>query len=181
MGEFQRWSHISTKGGLYGRTRGWGAERTGRAPMHSPGRPGINRGKPSRVRRHIAAGLLSEDAAMASGVSQPVDLDGSAKPEGPPISLVHLRVDTIFAEREELALLHAQGCVYGDCPTDGSVAIDCVSRAAAQCGHPLRHGCIPSHGCAVEGRARGGASKIVKLASIRNCKRTFKIDYPVMS
>jgi hypothetical protein len=56
-----------------GRPRGWVTERTGRAPMRSPGRPGVNQRETKQafwVR--IAAGASSEDAALASGVSQPL-------------------------------------------------------------------------------------------------------------
>ena len=51
-----------------GRSKGWVAERTGRAPMPSPGRPQINQ-RPAKQAfwQCIARGLQSEDAARASG------------------------------------------------------------------------------------------------------------------
>ena len=56
-----------------GRSKGWVAERTGRAPMPSPGRPQINQ-RPAKQAfwQCIARGLQSEDAARACGVSQPL-------------------------------------------------------------------------------------------------------------
>jgi hypothetical protein len=53
-----------------GRPKGWVTERTGRAPMRSPGRPGVNQREAERAFwGRIAAGASSEDAALASGVS----------------------------------------------------------------------------------------------------------------
>src|SRR5436190_2315972 len=56
-----------------GRAKGWGAGVTGRAPMRSPGRPPVWR----REHRQgfwdaIAAGVRSEDAAAAVGLSPAV-------------------------------------------------------------------------------------------------------------
>jgi IS30 family transposase len=95
-----------------GRSRGWAAEQTGRAPMCSPGRPGVNQQDIKRVFwEHIAAGLTSEDAALASGVSQPVGTRWFREAGGmAPISLAAPSGRYLsFAEREELALLRAQG------------------------------------------------------------------------
>lgn len=94
-----------------GRPPGWVKERTGRAPMRSPGRPGVNQREAEQafwVR--IAAGASSEDAAMASGVSQPVGTRWFREAGGMvPISLAPLSGRFLsFSEREELALLNAQ-------------------------------------------------------------------------
>lgn len=95
-----------------GRSRGWGAEQTGRAPMRSPGRPGVNQRDAKRAFwKRIAEGLSSEGAALACGVSQPVgprwfrEAGGMAPANLAPHSGRYLS----FAEREELALLRAQG------------------------------------------------------------------------
>ena len=95
-----------------GRPPGWITERTGRAPMRSPGRPGVNQREAEQafwVR--IAAGASSEEAALASGVSQPLGPRWFREAGGmAPISLVGASGRYLsFAEREELALLHAQG------------------------------------------------------------------------
>lgn len=56
-----------------GRPRGWTTQQTGRPPMHSPGRPNdIPREARLAFWEHISAGMTSEDAALACGVSQPV-------------------------------------------------------------------------------------------------------------
>ena len=49
------------------------SDRAGRGKLRSPGRPGVARREDRRrFWAFIAAGLSSEDAAMAVGVSQPV-------------------------------------------------------------------------------------------------------------
>ncbi|MFZ2509375.1 MAG: IS30 family transposase [Steroidobacteraceae bacterium] len=95
-----------------GRPPGWVQERTGRAPMRSPGRPGVNQRKAEQgFWLRIAAGASSEDAASASGVSQPVGTRWFREAGGmAPISLESISGRYLsFGEREELALLNAQG------------------------------------------------------------------------
>src|SRR5207247_9683537 len=77
----------------------------------SPGRRSVAR-REGRVRlwRSIAAGVSSTDAAAVAGVSPAVGSrwfrDGGGMP---PISLVSLSGRYLsFAEREEIAILHAQ-------------------------------------------------------------------------
>ena len=94
-----------------GRPRGWITERTWRAPMYSPGRPGVNQRQARQAFwARIAAGASSEDAALAIGVSQPVGTRWFREAGGmPPIDLVPRSGRYLsFAEREELALLKAQ-------------------------------------------------------------------------
>jgi hypothetical protein len=96
-----------------GRPRGWATEQTGRLPMHSPGRPGVNQREAKLAFWEcIAVGLSSEDAALACGVSQPVGTRWFREAGGmPPISLTpHSGRYLSFAEREEIALLKAQQC-----------------------------------------------------------------------
>src|SRR6266498_2520966 len=82
-----------------------------RGQMWSPGRPSIARREDrQRFWRAIADGWSSEDAAGAAGVSGPVGSrwfrDGGGMP---PISLAPLSGRYLsFAEREEIAILHAQ-------------------------------------------------------------------------
>lgn len=94
-----------------GRAKGWLKEQTGRPAMHSPGRPGVNQRPVKRAFwERILAGLPSEDAALAVGVSQPLGPRwfrhaGGVRPTNlGPISGRYLS----FSEREEIALLHAQ-------------------------------------------------------------------------
>src|SRR6266851_4619710 len=82
-----------------------------RGQIWSPGRPTVAR-REDRVRfwQSIAAGVSSTDAAAVAGVSPAVGSrwfrDGGGMP---PISLVPLSGRYLsFAEREEIAILHAQ-------------------------------------------------------------------------
>ncbi len=88
------------------------SRQTGRAPMRSPGRPGVNQRDAKRAFwKRITEGLSSEDAALACGVSQSEgsrwfrEAGGVAPANLTPQSGRYLSL----AEREELALLRAQG------------------------------------------------------------------------
>ena len=95
-----------------GRPPGWATKATGRPPMWSPGRPPVaRRDHRQRFWLAIAEGLSSEDAAAAAGVSPAVGArwfrEGGGMPTvspGPPSGRY-----LSFAEREEVAILHAQG------------------------------------------------------------------------
>ena len=96
-----------------GRPKGWTEARTGRAPMRSPGRPQVNQRQTKQAFwKCIAAGLSSEDAAQACGVSQPVGTRWFREAGGmPPITLEPPSGRFLsFAEREEIGLLRAQQC-----------------------------------------------------------------------
>ncbi|MFO7589637.1 MAG: IS30 family transposase [Acidimicrobiia bacterium] len=87
------------------------AIRAMRGQSWSPGRPSVAR-REDRVRfwQSIASGASSQDAAAVAGVSQAVGSrwfrDGGGMP---PISLAPLSGRYLsFAEREEIAILHAQ-------------------------------------------------------------------------
>jgi len=87
------------------------SHRAGRAPMRSPGRPTAGRREHrQQFWKSIARGLSSEDAALEAGVSQPVGTRWFRENGGmPPANLVELSGRYLsFAEREEIALLHAQ-------------------------------------------------------------------------
>jgi len=90
--------------------------RSGRAPLVSPGRPPVaGREEQRRFWMGIATGLSSEDAAIGAGVPQAVGTRWFRKAGGmpptmfgrsaKPLSGRHL----LLAEREELAILRAQG------------------------------------------------------------------------
>jgi IS30 family transposase len=87
------------------------AVRAMRGQMWSPGRPSTAR-REDRVRfwEAIARGASSEVAAVATGVSQAVGSRWFRQAGGmPPISLAPLSGRSLsFAEREEIAILHAQ-------------------------------------------------------------------------
>jgi IS30 family transposase len=87
------------------------AIRAMRGQIWSPGRPSVAR-REDRVRfwRSIASGASSEDAAVVAEVSQAVGSRWFRQAGGmPPISLVPVSERYLsFAEREEIAILHAQ-------------------------------------------------------------------------
>jgi transposase, IS30 family len=87
------------------------AIRAMRGHIWSPGRPSVAR-REGRVRfwRSIASGASSEDAAVVAGVSQAVGSRWFRQAGGmPPIALVPVSEWYLsFAEREEIAILHAQ-------------------------------------------------------------------------
>ena len=89
------------------------ADRAGRCPMRSPGRPPVGRREHrQRFWAAIARGLSSEDAGVAAGVSAPVGVrwfreSGGMDPlAAAPLSGRYLS----FAEREEVAVLRARAC-----------------------------------------------------------------------
>ena len=94
-----------------GRQSGWLVTQTGRPAMRSPGRPPIRRDVERAFWVKIAEGLTSEDAAIACGVSGPVGSRWFRERGGMPT--VELGPSTgrylCFSEREEIALLRAQG------------------------------------------------------------------------
>jgi transposase len=92
------------------------SDRSGRAPLFSPGRPPVaGRDERRRFWAVIAAGVRSEDAAIEVGVSQAVGARWFRKAGGIPPSMFGQSVKPLsgrylsFAEREEIALLRAQG------------------------------------------------------------------------
>src|SRR6266487_2904031 len=95
-----------------GRAKGWGAAATGRAPMRSPGRPPVWR----REHRQgfwdaIAAAVSSEDAAATVGLSPAVGVRWFREGGGMrTVSRLLLSPRYLsFTEREEIAILKAQG------------------------------------------------------------------------
>jgi IS30 family transposase len=97
--------------GARGRRR---ADRALRAPMRSPGRPPVARREHrQRFWEAIAGGLSSEESGVAAGVSPAVGTrwfrEGGGMPTVSPAPLSSRFLS--FVEREEIAVLHAQG--YG--------------------------------------------------------------------
>jgi IS30 family transposase len=92
------------------------SDRSGRAPLASPGRPPVaGRLERSQFWLAIAAGMSSEDAAVAAGVSMPVGSrwfrqaggmpPGMFRSSAKPLSRRYLSLE----EREEISLLLVQG------------------------------------------------------------------------
>jgi IS30 family transposase len=94
-----------------GRPAGWMVALTGRSPMKSPGRPSLRREVQRAFWREIAAGLTSEQAGVAVGASQAAGSrwfrEGGGMPSVDPSPLSGRYLS--FAEREEIAILKAQG------------------------------------------------------------------------
>ncbi len=92
------------------------SDRSGRTPLPSPGRPSVaGREERRRFWAAIAAGLASEDAALEAGVSPAVGTRWFRKAGGMPPAMFRPSAKPLsgrslsFAEREEIALLRAQG------------------------------------------------------------------------
>jgi hypothetical protein len=95
-----------------GAWRGRRSDLAGRPPMRSPGRPPVARREHrERFWLAIASGSSSEDAGVAAGVSPAVGSRWFRQGGGmPSISLAPLSGRYLsFAEREEIAILRAQG------------------------------------------------------------------------
>src|SRR3954470_19547792 len=94
-----------------GRPAGWMKELTGRSAMKSPGKPSHRREVELWFWREIAKGLSSEDAAAAVGVSSAAGVRWFRERGG--MATLLRDPDTCrylcFAEREEIALLRAEG------------------------------------------------------------------------
>src|SRR3954449_8896318 len=94
-----------------GRPAGWMVAFTGRSPMKSPGRPSLRREIQRAFWREIAGGLTSEEAALAVGASQAAGSrwfrEGGGMPSIDPGLLSGRYLS--FEEREEIAMLKAQG------------------------------------------------------------------------
>ncbi len=88
------------------------SDRAGRPAMRSPGRPPVGRLEHrQRFWMAIARGLSSEDAAVEAGVSGPVGVRWFREGGGmPSVTLASASGRYLsFAEREEIAILRAQG------------------------------------------------------------------------
>jgi hypothetical protein len=96
-----------------GRAKGWASMVTGRAAMRSPGRPTAGRREDRVVFwLGVADGMTTVEAARLAGVSEAVGVRWFREGGGmPTVTLAPLSGRYLsFAEREEIALLRAQGC-----------------------------------------------------------------------
>ncbi len=113
-----------------GRPAGWMKELTGRSPMKSPGAPSLRREVQRAFWREISTGITTEEAALAVGVSHAVGARWfrhgggmSAMDLGPPVGRY-----LSFSEREEVAILRAQGCGVRDIARRVGRAPSTISR-----------------------------------------------------
>jgi transposase, IS30 family len=111
------------------------SDRSGRAPLPSPGRPPVaSRDQQGQFWAAIAMGLSSEDAGAAASVPQAVGARWFRKAGGMPPAMFRPSSRPLsgrylsFAEREEIALLRAQGCSMQDVARRIGRAASTVSR-----------------------------------------------------
>ena len=116
------------------------SDRSGRAPLVSPGRPPVaGRDERRRFWAAIAAGMASEDAAVRAGMSQAVGTRLFRKAGGMPPAVYRPSAKPLsdrylsFVEREEIALLRVQGCSTREVARRLGRAASMISRAAQRC------------------------------------------------
>ena len=120
------------------------SDRSGRSKLHSPGRQdSARREELVRFWAAIATGRSSEDAARDAGVSPPVGSRWFRRSGGMPPSHLSQSAKPLsgrylsFEEREEIALLRAQGRgIPSYCLPAGASTVDDLPRGAAQRGRP---------------------------------------------
>src|SRR5213080_3387333 len=151
------------------------AVREMRGQMWSPGRPSVARREDrQRFWREIARGVSSEQAAAAAGVSQAVGSrwfrDGGGMP---PISLGPLSGRYLsFAEREEIAILHAQRVGVREIARHLSRSASTVSREvrrnASTRGHALVYRATTAQWHAERRASRPKVSKLAANDALRD-------------
>ncbi|WP_373320517.1 IS30 family transposase [Virgisporangium aurantiacum] len=126
-----------------GGRRQWAADRALRPPMRSPGRPEPSRAVQRDFWRQIASGVTTVEAAEAVGVSGPVGIRWFRHAGGmPPISMAEPTGRYLsFAEREEIALLRAQGGGVREIARrigrdPATISRELRRNAATRCGKP---------------------------------------------
>jgi len=124
--------------------RQWRADRALRPAMRSPGRPDPSRAVQRQFWRLIATGLSTAEAAIEVGVSVPVGSRWFRHAGGmPPISLAEPSGRYLsFEEREEIALLKAQGKGVREIAREigrdpGTVSRELRRNAATRGGKPV--------------------------------------------
>src|ERR1700730_1659775 len=111
------------------------SDRSRRAPLSSPGRPPVaGRDERRRFWAAIAAGTAREDAAVGAGVAQAVGARWFRKAGGMPPAMFGTSARPLsgrylsFAEREQIALLRAQGCTVREVARQIGRAASTISR-----------------------------------------------------
>jgi len=150
------------------------SDRALRPPMRSPGRPpGWRREHLQRFWEGIARGLSSEDAAAAVGLSPAVGARFFRHGGGMrTISTTRLPGRYLsFEEREEIAILNAQGCTLRDIASKLSGSPSTVSRelrrAAASHDGDLRYRATTAQWHADKPAERPKVAKLAENEALR--------------
>src|SRR6266542_6293122 len=150
------------------------SDRALRARMRSPGRPPVARREHrQRFWAAIGRGLPGEDAAVEAGVSQPVGTRWFREAGGmPPITQAPLSGRFLsFAEREEIAILHARGCGVREIARRTARSPSTVSRelrrSAATRGGSLEYRATTAQWHADRRARRPKAAKLAADAALR--------------
>ena len=149
-----KWSSQHFEGGVAMTRRRRRSDRSGRAPLFSPGRPVVaGRDEQRRFWAAIAAGMASEDAAVQAGMSQAVGTRLFRKAGGMPPAMFRPSAKPLsgrylsFAEREEIALLRVQGCSMREVGAGSDEQLQRSRGSAAQRFDPKRRlGVSRDHG-----------------------------------
>jgi IS30 family transposase len=150
-------------------------QAAGRTPMRSPGRPGVaRREERQRFWGAIARGLSSEDAAVEAGVSQPVGTRWFRESGGMP-SITQLPLSgryLSFAEREDIAILHARKCGVREIARRLGRSSSSVSRELRR-NAATRGGCLDYRATTAQWHAdrRARRPKVAKLAANEPLRR----------
>jgi transposase-like protein len=156
-------------------------ELTGRAPMQSPGKPSLRRDVERLFWLEIAKGLTSEDAAIAVGASQAAgsrwfrERGGMATFMTVPLTGRYLS----FEEREEIALLKAQGAgvreIARHLGRDPSTVSRELRRNAA-----TRGGRLDYRASVAQWKAEllARRPKVAKLGTTAGCASTYRTGCP---
>lgn len=153
-------------------------DRVARDGLRSPGRPGASRRDDQRrFWGSIAAGRSSEDAAVGAGVSQAVGTRWFREAGGmPPSILAPLSKPASgrylsFAEREELAILHAQSGGVREIARQMGRSASTISRElrrnVATCSGGLDYRAITAQWHAERAARRPKAAKLTANAALR--------------
>ena len=155
------------------------ADRALRPPMRSPGRPpGWRREHLRRFWESIADGLSSDEAAVAVGWSPAVGSRWFRQSGGmPPFTFVSLSGRYLsFAEREEIAILHAQECSVREIACRLERSPSTISRELRRTA-ATRSGNLEYRASTAQWHAdrRGRRPKVAKLAA-NDALRTYVQD-----
>lgn len=154
--------------------RQWAADRALRPPMRSPGRPEPSRAVQREFWRLIATGVTTVEASAGVGVSVPVGTRWFRHAGGmPPLNLTEPTGRYLsFAEREEIALLRAQGAGVREIARrlgrdPGTISRELRRNAATRSGKQ-EYRALVAQWKAQQAAKRPKTAKLVSNARLRN-------------